>query len=80
MIHSQSTGAPYATSFYLRIIHKIVKKEKNVEIRVLGKIVFVEDIRMKGMISSKATEEMSKNVTFMLGDVKKMLNSQGTTN
>jgi len=54
LIKSESKGAPYADSFFLNILHKIVKKDKDVEIKVYYKITFVKDTSMRGMISSKS--------------------------
>ena len=43
-------------TFYLNFVHRVIQKEKNVEIKVYFKYTFVKDTSMKGMITSKSEE------------------------
>ena len=53
-------------SFYLNFVHRVIQKEKNVELKFYFKYTFVSSPSMKGMIISKSEEESSNNVATFI--------------
>lgn len=50
---SISSGAPYADTFEVKIVHKIYKQGNGVKIDVVGSLFFVKQTSMRSMIESK---------------------------
>lgn len=50
---SISSGAPYADTFEVKIVHKIYKQGNGVKIDVIGSLFFVKQTSMRSMIESK---------------------------
>ena len=79
LIRSQSKGAPFADTFFLNIFHRVVKRDKGVEIKIYYKITFVKEGGMRGMIISKSEEEVKAKSEFLLAEIAKMLKMAGST-
>jgi hypothetical protein len=76
-IKSQTRGAPFADTFNINILHRIVKKEQNVEIKIFYKIVFVKNGGMRGTITSKSSEEVKEKSEIFLAETAKILKQMG---
>lgn len=50
---SISSGAPYADTFEVRLVHRVQKKGTGVEVEVHAGLFFVKQTSMKGMLESK---------------------------
>lgn len=52
-ILSKSSGAPYADTFEVKILHKVYKEGNGVKIEIYGGLFFNQNFSMIGMIRSK---------------------------
>ena len=64
--HSKSSGAPYADTFEVKIIHKIKVKNGGVSIDLYGALIFVKETGMKSMLKSKGEKEMIDGGLFTM--------------
>lgn len=66
-----------ADTFVIYILHKISKKDSNVGVKIYFKIVFVKDCSMKGMVTSKSTDEVKTKSGILATEVVKVMKSMG---
>ena len=51
--HSKSSGAPYADTFEVKIVHRIKAVDGGIRIDLYGILFFVKETGMKSMLKSK---------------------------
>jgi hypothetical protein len=61
-MENRSSGAPYAASLFVKLLHIIRKKEKDIEVEYYGGVQFVEEPSIKNMLKEKAETEMKENL------------------
>lgn len=72
-----SRGAPMADSFFITMVHRVVQKDKNVEINIYYKLTFVSEPALKGTLISKSEEQSNINVGLFIADAKKAMKAGG---
>lgn len=65
-------------SFYLSFVHRVVQKDKNVEIKIYYKLTFVKEPSLKGTIISKSDEQSRINIGIFINEAKKIMAGGGS--
>lgn len=59
---NRTSGAPYASSFYVMLLHIVRKKGSDIEVEYYGGVQFVENPAFKSILRDKAESEMKENL------------------
>jgi hypothetical protein len=69
--------APMGDNFCINFVHRVVQKDKDVEVKIYFKLTFLKDTSMKGMITSKSHEQTDLNIAAFVSESKKIMKSYG---
>ena len=64
-------------SFYMFFVHKVVQRDKSVEIKIYYKLTFVSEPALKVTIISKSDEQTSISIGIFVNEAKKIVRAGG---